>query len=75
MRTRASIATDPTACLLSPDSDVGADHLHVPPDGRDEVPPRPGKLVEYSAQAPPDFAQIAPSCGTSGRVVQVIMIL
>jgi hypothetical protein len=37
MRTRASVAPDPTACPQSPDFYVGADHLLVPPDGRNEV--------------------------------------
>ena len=31
-------------------SDVGADHLLVPPDGRDEVPPRPKFVTQKIPQ-------------------------
>jgi hypothetical protein len=41
MRTRASIATDQLLVCYLLISDVGADHLLVPPDGRDEVRTRP----------------------------------
>jgi hypothetical protein len=41
MRTRASVAIDPAACLNFLIFDIVADRLLVPPDGRNEVYPAP----------------------------------